>query len=173
MALAALGGVDILAANPKDDVAHHLLVDASRVIAPRERAPGRFWTDNRLAHTEAHAEATMAEAMIGIGTVLRDSALLEEGLALLEALMRRHDRARRDPEIPVHQHPNEMAALADACWQAWTATGDHAWGRLLLSSGAWFACAGRSPEVESDLACISARQRAARFRSLAPLREVG
>jgi hypothetical protein len=141
--------------------------------------------------------------MIAIGMSLLDSAALKRGLDMLEWLMdvqkfEEHlsvvgvgGRGPGDIARQFDQQPIEVAALADACWRAWTATGDEAWMRCVLRAAAWFEGAndvgvrmydmhtgggydGLTPHgpnlnqgAESTLAYISTMQRAGSLRPLA------
>lgn len=199
MAFAALGAAEVLAASPQDEVARHLLLDARQVIGSCEGTPDWPWPQARLTY----ASGAIAESMIVIGMSLLDRTTLERGLAMLEWLMHLQQsgehlsvvgvggRGPRDRAPQFDQQPIEVAALADACWQAWVATGDHSWMRWVLTAAAWFHGAndvgvrmydpltgggydGLTPNdpnqnqgAESTLAYISTMQRATSLRALA------
>lgn len=204
MAFAALGAADVLAVAPADGVARHLLVDARDVITPREWNADWPWPEARLTY----ANGAIVEAMIAIGMSLPDADTLDQGLQMLEWLMHlQHSgehlsvvgvggRGPADHAPQFDQQPIEVAALADACWRAWVATGDHAWMRGVLAAAAWFEGAndggvrmydptsgggydGLTPHgpnlnqgAESTLAYISTMQRARSLRPLALLQSL-
>ena len=196
MAFAALGAADVLA----DDLAHRaaraLLVDAIAAIGPIP--PGTWrWPEPRLTY----ANAALAEALIAAGAALDDARALDRGLALLDWLLELETRAGhlsitgvggrgRDDTGPMFdQQSIEAATMADACWRAFTVTGDRAWWRGVDIAAKWFTGEndtglpmfddvsgggydGLQPEgvnlnqgAESTLALISTMQRA---RSFAP-----
>lgn len=201
MAFAALGAAEVLAVLPQDDVARQLLVDARETIDSRAWSTDWPWPEARLTY----ANGSTAEAMIAIGMSLLDRSALDRGLAMLEWLMQIQEsgdhlsvvgvrgRGPRDGSPQFDQQPIEVAALADACWLAWVATGDHKWMRGVLSAAAWFEGAndvgvrmhdprsgggydGLTPHgpnlnqgAESTLAYISTMQRASSLRPLALL----
>ena len=88
-----------------------------------------------------YANATLPEAMIAAGSVLRRPILVEQGLELLGWLLGLPGKTRfghlsitpvggngPDDEGPgFDQQPIEVAALADACVRAEAVTGDHRW----------------------------------------------
>ena len=201
MAFAALGAADVFAVAPQDDVARQLLIDAGEMIIRRPGRPEWPWPETRLTY----ANGAIAEAAIAIGLSLPDSSALDRGLVMLEWLMHlQHSgeylsvvgvggRGPYDPAPQFDQQPLEVAALADACWRAWVATGDHSWMRGVLSAAAWFEGANdvgvrmydtqtgggydgltsTGPNLnqgtESTLAYISTMQRARSLRPLALL----
>jgi len=201
MAFAALGAADVLTVAPQDDVARHLLLDARDTVGGHGGDMGWPWPQERLTY----ANGAIAEAAIAIGMSLPDSASLDRGLAMLEWLMHQQHsgehlsvvgvggRGPRDSSPQFDQQPIEVAALADACWRAWVATGDHAWVRGVLAAAAWFEGSNdigarmydpdsgggydgltpRGPNLnqgaESTLAYISTMHRARSLRPLALL----
>lgn len=201
MAFAALGAADVLAVSPQDEVARRLLVDARAMLAPREPTIAWPWPEPRLTY----ASAAIAEAMVAIGMTLPDPSALRQGLEMLEWLLFLQQAAGHLSVIGVggrgpdetgpqfDQQPIEVAALADACWRAWVATGDHQWMHGIQSAADWFEGAndvgvrmydaktgggydGLTPSgpnlnqgAESTLAYISTMQRARALRPLALL----
>lgn len=201
MAFAALGAADVLAVSPQDEVARRLLLDARDMLTPRSASPEWPWPEPRLTY----ASGAIAEAMIAIGMTLPDSSTLRQGLEMLEWLLFVQQSAGHLSVIGVggrgpreigpqfDQQPIEVAALADACWRAWIATGDHQWMHGIQSAADWFEGAndvgvrmydaktgggydGLTPTgpnlnqgAESTLAYISTMQRARSLRPLALL----
>ena len=187
-----------LAANPTHWPSRSLLHDT--VAAIGSVPSGRWrWPEPRLAY----ANATLAEAAIAAGAALERDAVLERGLAMLAWLLELETqcghlsltgvggRGPGDVGPQFDQQPIEAAALADACWRAYTLTGDAQWTRGIEAAAAWFsgdndtgmrmrddrsggAFDGLRPDgvnlnqgAESTLALISTMQRA---QSLAALR---
>jgi hypothetical protein len=200
MAFAALGAADLAAVSPDDDVARRLLIDTRELISS-PGSSGWPWPERRLTY----ANGAIAEAMIAIGMVLQDATTLQRGLTALEWLMDIQQsgghlsvvgvggRGPADAAPQFDQQPIEVAALADACWRAWVATGEHAWMSGVLTAAEWFEGAndvgsrmydprsgggydGLTPGgpnlnqgAESTLAYISTMQRARSLRPLALL----
>lgn len=145
MAFASLGAAEMLAAEPGDEVARSLLVSARELFDVRMPAEWP-WPRARLTY----ANATIAEAMIATGVALDDAALLDRGLGALEWLLRLQQRdghlsvvgtrgrGRRDVAPQFDQQPIEVAAIADACWLAWSHTGDERWLPGIALSALWF-----------------------------------
>ena len=196
MAFAALGAAEVLTEDADHSPARALLVDAIAVIGPVP--PGSWrWPEPRLAY----ANAALAEALIAAGAALENSAVLERGLTMLTWLLELETpaghlsatgvggRGPGDCGPMFDQQPIEAASMADACWRAYTVTGDRTWWRGVVVAADWFAgdndtglpmyddvsgggFDGLQPEgvnvnqgAESTLALISTVQRA---RSFAP-----
>jgi hypothetical protein len=93
----------------------------------------------------------LAEAVIGAGAALEDEPALDRGLTMLAWLLeletsRGHlsvtgtaGRGPGDVGPQFDQQPIEAAALADACWRAYTVTHDESWLRGVAAAAAWFA----------------------------------
>lgn len=202
MAFAALGAADLLSADPTDDVARAVLIDTVLLIG-RPRGGGDWcWPEDRLTY----ANAVLAEALIAAGALLDDGGVLDDGLAMLEWLLERESRPgwlsvtstggrSADADIAdagaarFDQQPIEVAAIADACWRAYTLTLNQRWVDGVLLAEAWFDGVNDAGAVmhdastgggydglrfdgvnlnegaESTLALVSTRQRA---RSLDP-----
>lgn len=201
MAFAALGAADVLAVSPQDDVARRLLLDARELLMPGATTEEWPWPEPRLTY----ASGAIAEAVIAIGMTLPDASTLRRGLEMLEWLLFVQQSAGHLSVIGVggrgpnetgpqfDQQPIEVAALADACWRAWIATGDHQWMHGVQSAADWFEGAndvgvrmydektgggydGLTPNgpnlnqgAESTLAYVSTMQRARSLRPLALL----
>lgn len=201
MAFAALGAADVLIADPTADLARNLLIDAVTLIG-RPINSRWVWPEPRLSY----ANAALAEALIAAGVALGRQADVDRGLEMLEWLlnMQTHDghlsvvgvggRGPLDRCPQFDQQPIEVAALADACWRAWMATGDRRWAAGVADAAAWYLGAndvgvrmfdgatgggydGLTPDgpnmnqgAESTLAFVSTMQRC---RSLMPLTSTG
>lgn len=145
MAFAALGAADLLAADPDCTLARDLLSDAVVSILP-SRAAAAVWPEEWLTY----ANPALAEVLVAAGARLGDPALLHRGLSMLQWLM---DLQTRDGHLSVvgvggrsvddvsvqfDQQPIEVAALADACWRAWSVTADPRWREGVALAAAWF-----------------------------------
>jgi hypothetical protein len=194
MAFAALGAADVLSHDSNHGAARALLADALDVIGviPAGAWP---WPEPRLAY----ANAALAEAVIAAGAALERIPDLDRGLTMLGWLLdletsRGHlsvagvgGRGPDDHGPMFDQQPIEVAAMADACWRAYTTTGDRMWWRGVTAAARWFngendtglpmyddisggGFDGLHPEgvnvnqgAESTLALISTMQRARLF----------
>jgi hypothetical protein len=157
MAFAALGAADVAIDDPINEQSRALLIDVVRVIgampssvlssASRPVAGAAWhWPEPRLSY----ANASLAEAMIAAGAALEDDAVVERGLAMLAWLLeletpRGHlsvagvgGRGPRDHGPMFDQQPIEVAAMADACWRAFSVTGDTTWSRGVAVAAGWF-----------------------------------
>jgi hypothetical protein len=196
MAFAALGAADILTSNPRHTPARALLVDALAAIGTIPKG-SRAWPEPRLRY----ANAALAEAVIASGAALESKVDLNRGLSMLSWLLALETssghlsvtgssgRGPTDLGPQFDQQPIEVAAMADACWRAYTVTGDESWVRGVTTSADWFTGAndvglvmydevsgggfdGLHPDrvnlnqgAESTLALISTMQRAGSFVS--------
>lgn len=145
MTFAAIGGCEVLSANPQDRVARSLLADALAMI------PGILddqwrWPQPRLTY----GNASLAEALIFGGTVLEDRPALDQGLEMLEFLLELESapghlsvtgttgRGKGERGPLFDQQPIEVAAIADACARAFDLTGDPRWISGIELASAWF-----------------------------------
>jgi hypothetical protein len=145
MAFAALGATEVALHDPTHGPARALLVDALDAIGPIPTGSWP-WPEARLSY----ANATLAEAVIGAGAALDDAPALERGLAMLAWLLELETplghlsvtgiggRGPGDVRPQFDQQPIEAAAMADACWRAFTVTGDHTWMRGVVAAASWF-----------------------------------
>ena len=196
MAFAGLGSADLLDRRPEHGPARAVLTDALAIIdGPITQAWP--WPEPRLRY----ANASLAEAVIAGGAALGQGAQLERGLAMLRWLLTMQTRDGHLSVVGVEgrgpgddgpqfdQQPIEVAAIADACWRAFTITGDSFWSDGISQAAAWFCgdndggvvmydpasgggydglhphAVNLNQGAESTLAFISTMQRA---RSLAP-----
>jgi hypothetical protein len=145
MAFAALGAADVLADRVEHDPARALLVDAVAAIGEIPAGSWR-WPESRLTY----ANAALAEALIAAGAALDDAAALDRGLTMLAWLLELETagghlsptgvggRGPDDIGPMFDQQPIEVAAMADACWRAYSVTGDRAWWRGVELAAKWF-----------------------------------
>jgi hypothetical protein len=146
MAFAALGAAEVLMAEPHHQRARNILADAAAIIGRPGADPEWPWPEARLSY----ANAAVAEALIAAGVGLVRPELVDDGLALLAWLLARETRDGHLSPTPVHgsgpgdhgpgfdQQPIEVAAMADACYRAYTATEDTSWLYGIEMAGAWF-----------------------------------
>lgn len=145
-AAAALGAVEVLAADPRNPEARALLVAAAGRLGALSPDPEWPWPESRLAYENAR----LPEARIAAGVTLASDTLLGEGLRLLRWLVEIETRgehfsftpvggwARGEPRPGFDQQPTEAGAMADACARAYDATRDERWAALTLRAARWF-----------------------------------
>lgn len=145
MAFAALGAAAVASVDPAHEPTRALLRDALVTIGAVPDGDWR-WPEPRLAY----ANAALAEAVIAAGDALNDVAAIDRGLAMLGWLLTRETARGHLSVAPAggagpeadgaafDQQPIEVAALADACWRAYTITGDRSWLRGVEAAAAWF-----------------------------------
>jgi hypothetical protein len=157
MAFAALGAADLLMQQPRHALATSLLVDAVIDLLPSSGA-GSPWPEDRLAY----ANGAIPEALIAAGAALGTPEVTARGLDMLHWLMDvqtrdghlsvvgQSGRSVADRGVQFDQQPIEVAALADACWRAWTLTGDSHWREAVAMCGQWFLGENDSGSVMFD-----------------------
>lgn len=145
MAFAALSAGELVLAGRDDAQVLSLLTDAIRHI-PTEPVAGWGWPEERLRY----ANGALAEAVIVGGMSLSDDGLVRTGIRMLEALLEIETRDGRisvtgcsgrgpgDRSPLFDQQPIEVAALADAAFRAFGATGDARWLDTVRSCWSWF-----------------------------------
>lgn len=145
MAFAALGAADLLTEQPRHPVATSLLVDAVVDLLPAT-GTGIPWPEPRLTY----ANGAIPEALIAAGSALHAPEVLQRGLEMLAWLLDSQTREGRlsvvghrgrtidDHRMQFDQQPIEVASLVDACWRAWTVTGDPHWRRGIAMGAQWF-----------------------------------
>ncbi|GID97076.1 glycosyltransferase [Amorphoplanes digitatis] len=146
MAFAGLGAAEVLRREPGNAPAAALLADAAKAVGWPESDPEWSWPGRHLAY----ASAALAEVVIAAGRFQQDVALLAAGLRMLAWL---HDVQlgdgrlsvlpaagwrRGEPRQRYDQQPIEVAALADACATAASATGDDSWNDGVRQAIGWF-----------------------------------
>ena len=145
MAYAALGAGAVLRALPGNARAKGLLADVADLIWRPSATAEWPWPEPRLTY----ANALLPHAMLEAGSSLGRTALLREGLRLLEWLL---DRETVEGHLSVtpaggsepgdaggfDQQPIEVSTLAEACTRAWVLTGDDRWAAGVRMAAAWF-----------------------------------
>jgi hypothetical protein len=143
-AYAALGAVEMLAADPLHRAATELLEHTSGVLldAARRTIP---WPEARLTYDNAR----LPEALLAAGATLHRRHLILVGIRLLEWLARVETTgdhfsftpntgwALGDPRPDFDQQPIEAWAMAEACHRAWLVTGEGAWRVRALRAAQW------------------------------------
>jgi hypothetical protein len=147
VAFACLGAIEALHATPK--VAREFAQHLSSGLARPQEDDSWPWPEPRLTY----ANATLCEALIATGGALDDGSMVDDGVRMLNWLFQqewtgthfsftRHTGRGRHDLVETHrdadQQPIESAAMADACWRAWTVTGDQVWAERTLAAAAWF-----------------------------------
>jgi hypothetical protein len=146
MAFAALGAADVAIADPSHAAARALLADAVTMLQP-PGDPQWPWPQPRLTY----GSASLAEAVIAAGIGLEDPQIAHRGLGILRWLIDMQSvdghlsvvgvggRGPGQTDVQFDQQPIEVAAIADACWRAWTLTGDLDWAQGIVLAANWFA----------------------------------
>lgn len=143
-AYAALGAVELVTKRAAFHPAVELLDRTSTLItaAARSTIP---WPQARLTYDNAR----IPEALIAAGVALGDERRKALGIRLLEWLTGNESRVDHFSFTPVggrrpgdldpgfDQQPLEAWAMADACYRAWSATGESVWRRRALQAGRW------------------------------------
>jgi len=144
-AYAALGAAQVLAIDPGHSAAAELLGRTSGLIAAAasERIP---WPEARLTYDNAR----LPEALLAAGAARGDRHLISVGLRLLEWLVRAETNHEHfsftpagggtpgAPRPAFDQQPIEAAAMAEACYLAWTITSKPVWRTRALAAAQWF-----------------------------------
>ena len=158
MAFAALGASEVLREHPGHAQAHRLLAETTRLALRPGTDVDWPWPEPTLRY----ANAVLAEALIAGGALLSDDHALGDGLTMLGWLLATESApghlsvvpaggwARGDTRPGFDQQPIEVAALADACAQAHTVTGETAWLRGVELAAAWFTGSNDSGQVMYD-----------------------
>jgi len=143
-AFAVLGSTAMLSADPFNEVATAILKEAASHLPRPVVGPWR-WPEPRLAYENAR----IPEALLAAGVALSDPTAVDDGLALLEWLVRTETReghfsftpaggwAPGEPRPGFDQQPVEAAAMADACVRAWEITADPAWANRVILVARW------------------------------------
>ena len=156
-AFAVLGAVEVLVAAPGHLPAGRAL--AHWVAHLRGLAdPAWPWPETRLAYDNAR----IPEALMAAGHALGDDDLVQTGIRLLEWLVSIETRNGHFSFTPVggwapgerrpgfDQQPVEAAAMADACYRAWSLTGDDRWRDRLSLAARWLVGANDRAAVLYD-----------------------
>ncbi len=150
-AFAVLGAAAVLGAHPEHPLARKLVTEfGGRLLAQlrRERRADWNWFEPVLAYDNAR----LPEALIRAGVLLRDAAMVEEGLASLawlDDMQKNADgqfravgtdsfmRAYAKP-LPFDQQPLEAWATVDATLFAYDVTGDARWTDAAWRAHSWY-----------------------------------
>lgn len=145
MAHAALGAIEYLRRFPYNASSMDLLAD-TRDLALSRVHPGMPWPEEKLTY----ANAIIPHAVIAAGLLLDEIDTLDQGLDMLEWLLRIQRREDHispignggwrpgDPLPSFDQQPLEVAHLVDACLYAFDATSDSLWLDAARQASLWF-----------------------------------
>ena len=156
-AFAVLGAAEVLYASPDHHNARHILERCVGHLLVRDddRWP---WPEERLAYDNAR----IPEALMAAGALLANDGLIDAGLRLLEWLVERETLDGHFSFTPVggwepgeprpgfDQQPVEAAAMADACFRAWSLTSDSNWKDRVVRAARWFVGANDAGLVLYD-----------------------
>ena len=157
MAFAALGAADLVNAGHRDLRTRRLLADALATIGS-EGSAAWPWPEPRLRY----ANAALAEAVIAAGHALHDQVAIHRGLSMLSWLLAVETRDGHlsltgvdgrgpgDVAPQFDQQSIEAAAMADACWRAFTVTGQSSWLHGVEAAQRWFDGDNDSGKVMYD-----------------------
>ncbi|GBE24172.1 hypothetical protein BMS3Bbin02_00440 [bacterium BMS3Bbin02] len=196
-AFTVLGACEVLMTQPGNRHARDVVKRCIRHVRAGDD-PAWPWPEDRLAYDNAR----LPEALLAAGECLADDRLTDAGLRLLDWLVEVETNGDHFSFTPVHgwgpgdprpgfdQQPVEATAMADACYRAWSLTGDPRWKNRVERAARWFVGAndaglslydprtggcgdGLGPDytnlnqgAESTLAAIATLERAARIRQL-------
>lgn len=145
MAHAALGAIEYLRRFPYNADSLELLAD-TRAAALDRNGQSMPWPEDRLTY----ANAIIPHAVIGAGVLLGEAETLDEGLRMLDWLVRLQRNGehvsvignggwRPGDGLPAFdQQPLEVAHLVDACLYAFDVTGDASWLDAARQAALWF-----------------------------------
>lgn len=155
-----LGAAEVLAIEPHNKGAVQMMKDASACFARLpDGSDGWLWPEPRLTY----ANAVIPDAMIACGAALRDEALLNRGIRLLEWLVQHQIEDDHLSVTPVggrgpgdigpmfDQQPIEVSTLADASRRASLLTDDDKWSDVVDLAVTWFMGNNDSAESMIDL----------------------
>ena len=146
MAFATLGAAEVLTRHPGHEAARALLKAGAGCAARPSPDPRWPWPEPRLEY----ANAVLAETLLVAGRHGNDDSLVNDGLHLLNWLLRTETRDGHlsltpaggwrppQPRPVFDQQPIEAAALADACAQAAALTADTRWAAGVARCVSWF-----------------------------------
>lgn len=146
LVFAALGAGEVLLADPKNASAKKILIETRRRVVPLDSTAAWFWPESRLRYSNG----SVAQAVLLAGQALHDKATVKTGLRMLEFLIDIETKADHFSVTPAggrgpddvdpgfDQQPIELAAIANACMQAWTITGEDKWLGAVHRAWLWF-----------------------------------
>ncbi len=146
LAFAALGAGEVLLADPKNASAKKILVETRRRIVPLDSSDTWYWPESRLRYSNG----SVAQAVLLAGQALGDEETTKRGIRMLEFLIDIETEGDRFSVTPVggrgphderpgfDQQPIELAAITNACMQAWTITGEDKWLAEVHRAWLWF-----------------------------------
>lgn len=146
VAYAALGGFELLRAEPENAGAHRLLSQAMLLLEGKGASEMWPWPETRLTY----ANAVLSEASLSAAIVRRDARRASAALEQLRWLVERQTLDGHFSFTPVggcdasattpmfDQQPIEAWAVASACARAFAYTRDHRWAEAVQRASAWF-----------------------------------
>jgi len=146
LVFAALGAGEVLLADPKNTSAKKILIETRRRVVPLDSSAAWYWPESRLRYSNG----SVAQAVLLAGQALNDEATVKIGLRMLEFLIDIETQGDHFSVTPVggrgpgdihagfDQQPIELAAIANACMQAWTITSEGKWLREVQRAWRWF-----------------------------------
>lgn len=150
-AFAALGGLEMLQANPEHQIAYALVEESADQLMrlhAEHRREDWDWFEPWLAYDNAR----LPEALIRAGLTLDQREMVATGLSTLDWLVRHQSGPRGQfrpvgckgfgrayaPPLAFDQQPLEATATVDAAAAAYQATGEMKWRRVARDSFGWF-----------------------------------
>lgn len=146
LVFATLGAGEVLIAYPDESGARKVLMSAGERLLPTDTNSDWLWPEPRLRYSNG----SVAQAVLLTGQVLGEEATVKLGLRMLEFLIDIETRGEHFSVTPVggrgphdinpgfDQQPIELAALAGACAQAWSITGNDRWLTEIHRAWLWF-----------------------------------
>ena len=146
LVFAALGAGEVLLADPKNVSAKKILLETRRRVVPLDSTASWYWPESRLRYSNG----SIAQAVLLTGQALDDVETIKRGIRMLEFLIDIETEGDRFSVTPVggrgpenvkpgfDQQPIELAAVANACMQAWIITGEDKWLAEVHRAWLWF-----------------------------------
>lgn len=146
MVFAALGAGEVLIAYPDEMGAKEILIAARSKLLPTSIDTIWPWPEPRLRY----GNGSIVQAVLLLGLALDDQKTVNTGIRMLEFLIDIESNGEHFSVTPVggrgledtkpgfDQQPIELAAIAAACAQAWTITGEARWLTEVNRAWLWF-----------------------------------
>lgn len=146
LTFATLGAGEVLIAHPRETTARELLIVARMRLLPKDKNALWPWPEARLRYSNG----SIAQAVLLAGVALDEVQTVNTGLRMLEFLLDIETKNEHFSVTPVggrgptdakpgfDQQPIELAAIAGACAQAWTITGEAKWMSEVKRAWLWF-----------------------------------